>query len=695
MEDIRCYQNRELSWLKFNERVLEEAEDTDNPLCERLGFLSIFQSNLDEFYMVRVGSLHDMTLLKNEVRENKTQMTAKEQINAVLDETRRLTAKKDMIYADLMDVVRREGITLVRYQELTEQEQDFLERYFTQEILPLLSTIVVGKKQPFPFLVNKGLYAIALLGTKNDKGKIGIIPCNSGVFERMIEIPSRPDSFMLTEECILHFLPKVFEKYKIQSKALIRVTRNADIDADSIYDEDLNYREHMAEVVKLRRKLCPVRLEISREMDEKCIQSVCEQLGINENQVFLYKSPLDFSFFSIIKDRLHSRPELFYPKRVPQRPQALEPGERLLDKVMNQDVLLSFPFESITPFLNMLHEAAESPDVVSIRMTLYRLAKHSKVVESLIEAAENGKQVDVLVELKARFDEENNIEWSRRLEDAGCHVIYGLDGLKVHSKLCQITRRCNGKITYITQIGTGNYNETTSRIYTDLSLVTTNEDIARDAANVFQALALGDTVDETSVLMVAPNCLQNKVIALIDRETEIAKSGRKAYIGLKLNSLTDKKIIDKLIEASQAGVTVEMVIRGICCLNAGVPGYTDNIRVISIVGRYLEHSRIYIFGEGEREQVYIASADFMTRNTVRRVEVAVPIMDDMIKLRIRELFISLLSDNVKAREQMPDGSYHHVTTGDTAYNSQEELFRMAYDNANHRELNENINISNN
>ena len=301
MEDIRCYQNRELSWLKFNERVLEEAEDTDNPLCERLGFLSIFQSNLDEFYMVRVGSLHDMTLLKNEVRENKTQMTAKEQINAVLDETRRLTAKKDMIYADLMDEVRREGITFVRYQELTEQEQDFLERYFTQEILPLLSTIVVGKKQPFPFLVNKGLYAIALLGTKNDKGKIGIIPCNSGVFERMIEIPSRPDSFMLTEECILHFLPKVFEKYKIQSKALIRVTRNADIDADSIYDEDLNYREHMAEVVKLRRKLCPVRLEISREMDEKCIQSVCEQLGINENQVFLYKSPLDFSFFSIIK----------------------------------------------------------------------------------------------------------------------------------------------------------------------------------------------------------------------------------------------------------------------------------------------------------------------------------------------------------------------------------------------------------
>lgn len=682
MEDTRCYQNRELSWLKFNERVLEEAADTNNPLCERLSFLSIFQSNLDEFFMVRVGSLHDMMLLKNEVRENKTQMTAKEQIHAIIDETQRLTDKKDLVYADLMDSVKKEGIMLVKFQDLTEQEREFLEKYFTQEILPLLSTIVVGKKQPFPFLVNKGLYAIALLGTKNDRGKIGIIPCNAGVFERMVEIPSRPNCFMLTEECILHFLPKVFEKYKIQSKALIRVTRNADIDADSIYDEDLNYREHMAEVVKLRKKLCPVRIEISREMDERCIDSMCDYLGLEKNQVFLYKSPLDFSFLSTIQSRLRSKPELFYEKRVPQRPQALAPGEMLLDKVMKEDVLLSFPFESITPFLNMLHEAAESPDVVSIKMTLYRLAKHSKVVECLIEAAENGKQVDVLVELKARFDEENNIEWSRRLEDAGCHVIYGIDGLKVHSKLCQITRKCDGKIVHITQIGTGNYNETTSRIYTDLSLITSDEEIARDAANVFQALSLGDVVDETNALMVAPKCLQNKVIALIDREIEAAKSGQKAYIGLKLNSLTDKKIIDKLIEASQSGVTVEMVIRGICCLQSKVPEYTNNIRIISIVGRYLEHSRIYIFGEGEREEIYISSADFMTRNTVRRVEVAVPIRDEMIKLRIRELFISLLSDNVKAREQMEDGSYRHVAAGDTPYNVQEELFRMAYENAN-------------
>lgn len=678
-EKNKCYINRELSWLKFNDRVLEEAADEENPLCERLSFLSIFQTNLDEFFMVRVGSLHDMQFLKKEVRDNKTGMTPQEQIEAILQTTALMARRKDQVYMDLMGLLTDQGIRVVSFSALNDIEKKQLERYFEQEIKPLLSTIIVGKKQPFPFLQNREIYAVAVLETRSDKAKIGIIPCASRVFDRLVPVPDRSGYYMLAEELILHFLPMVFDKYRVQEKSLIRITRNADIDADSIYDEDLNYREHMEEVVRQRRKLSPVRLEMTRTLDTGIIDRLCRVLELSENQVFMSQSPLDLSFVFQIQDTLRTHSELFYPRRIPQNSPAIQKDRPVLDQVLEKDLLLSYPFESIKPFLRMLHEAAADPTVVSIKMTLYRLAKDSKVVEALVEAAENGKQVDVLVELKARFDEENNIAWSRMLEDAGCHVIYGLDGYKVHSKLCLITRKSGTRIEYITQIGTGNYNEKTSRLYTDLSLITSNSEIGLEAFEVFQALSLGETVEQTDVLFVAPNCLQNKVLDRIDREIKLTKEGKKGYLGFKLNSLTDKRIIDKLIEASQAGVQIDMVVRGICCLQPGIPGYTDHIRIISIVGRYLEHSRIYIFGTGDREEIYISSADFMTRNTLRRVEVSVPIFNSKLREELKEMFGLMLSDNVKARELGADGTYRKVSTGDTQLNSQEVLFQIAYD----------------
>ena len=674
-----CYENRELSWLKFNERVLEEAADKNNPLCERLTFLSIYQSNLDEFFMVRVGSLIDQKLLDEDVRENKTYMTAEEQIDAVLRQVTRMMRSTNHIYDDLMDELERQQIRLINFQMTTEAEEKALQLYFEHEMLPLLSAFVVGKKQSFPFLNNKAIYALAVLETKNDKNKIGIVPCNTGVFNRLISIPGRKGTYILAEELILHYLPKVFPNYRIGEKSLIRITRNADIDADNIYDEDLDYREHMVDIIKRRKKLTPVRLEYTRKIDGPILDRLCTQLGIERKQTFYCQIPMDMSFFSVIQDTLRHKPDLFYPKRVSQKSPMLDESQPLIPQIIKHDVLLSFPYEQIRPFLNMLHEAASDPDVVSIKMTLYRLARHSKVVEALIEAAENGKQVDVLVELKARFDEENNIEWSRQLEDAGCHVIYGLDGLKVHSKLCLITRKTEKGIDYITQIGTGNYNEKTAHLYTDLSLITARPEIGMEASRIFQALSLGTVVDKTKHLLVAPKCLQKPVLEMIDNEIAMVKSGQEGYIGIKINSLTDKKIIAKLIEASEAGVKIDMVIRGICCLRSGIEDLTDNIRIISIVGRFLEHSRIYIFGTETRARIYIASADFMTRNTTRRVEVAVPIEDVDLRARIQEMFITMLSDNVKAREQQPDGTYVCLTPEENApLNSQEYFFDAAY-----------------
>lgn len=675
---IGLYENRELSWLKFNERVLEEAEDTSVPLCERMTFLSIFQSNLDEFFMVRVGSLEDQKLLSQKLRENKTNMTAGEQIEAILKRVAELNERKDAIYASIMKEVGEKGVHLTDFKALAKSESKYLEEYFMKEIVPLLSVMIVGRKQPFPFLKGQEIYALAVLGTRNGKKKIGIIPCSSSVFPRLIRIPTKDDTYMLVEELILHFLPKVYKGYKVLEKSVIRVTRNADIDFNAIYDEDLDYRDKMAQIVKLRKKLAPVRLELSRDINEDMIKQVCEYAEMEEPHVFLNQAPLDLSFLFQIEDILRKDANLVYQRRVPQPSPMLKSNEHIIPQILDHDVLLSYPYESIKPFLQMLQEAARDPEVISIRMTLYRLARNSKVVEALTEAAENGKQVDVLVELKARFDEANNIEWSRTLEDAGCHVVYGIDGLKVHSKLCLITRKVGDEIQYITQVGTGNYNEKTSRLYTDLSLITADKRIGEEAAKVFQAILLGSVVEDMEHLLVAPKCLQNKVLAMIENEIQIAKEGKPAYIGIKINSLTDKKIIDKLIDASRAGVKIDMVIRGINCLRSGIPGDTGNIHIVSIVGRFLEHSRIYIFGTHDRDKVYIASADFMTRNTLRRVEVAAPLYDETVKNKVRKMFATMLRDNVKAREQQPDGSYQKLSMVGPVLNSQEYFYEEAY-----------------
>lgn len=683
MKNIYC--NRELSWLKFNERVLEEAESKDVPLCERLTFASIFQTNLDEFFMVRVGSLQDQMLLHKEIRDNKTKKTAKEQIEAILEEVKRLGKRHGKAFENLLQELEAYGVRFVDFRHIDEGASQRLERYFKTEIAPLISPTIISKRQPFPFLRNKDIYIVAVLETKSKKERLGIIPCSNNVFKRLIELPDHPGTFMLSEEFILHYVPEVFKGYRIKAKSVIRITRNADIDADALYDEDLDYRDFMADLIKKRKKLTPVRIEFSREMNKNVVATLCKYLEMDKTHVFLSDAPLDLSFVFEIQDRLRKNPELFYEKKVPQKSPMFQDGESILAQIRREDKLLSYPYESIRPFLHMLNEAAEDPEVISIKMTLYRLAKQSKVVEALVEAAENGKEVIVLVELRARFDEENNIEWSRRLEDAGCQVIYGLDGYKVHSKLCLITRKNDNHVEYFTQIGTGNYNEKTSRLYTDLSLMTSDPAIGLEASNVFQALLKGEVVEQSEKLLVAPKCLQNRVLEMIDEEIEHARHEEPAYVGVKLNSLTDKKIIDKLAEASKAGVKIDLVIRGICCLLPGVPEKTENIRVISIVGRFLEHSRIYIFGTEERSKVYIASADFMTRNTVRRVEVAAPVEDVRLKECLLKDFRIMLNDNVQARKMNPDGNYTRIRNDKEPLSAQEYFYEEAYKKAGKKE----------
>ena len=682
-EKLPFFANRELSWLKFNERVIDEADDKSVPLCERLTFVSIFNSNLDEFYMVRVGSLYDQMILAKKSKQefitgfdNKSMMTAEQQLDAVFAETRELLHKKDKIYARLMYEFDSQGVKLISFNDVEYSDAVYLENYFNKSILPILSPQVIGKKNPFPFLKNKEIYAVALLGSKNND-KIGLVPCSNGIFDRLIPIPSDSRKYMLVEELILHFLPKIFKKYSVKSKSLIRIIRNADIDMDeAFFDEDMDYRDTMEQLIKERRRLCPVKLEYSRVLDDKVISELCKELKLDKKQVFYSESPLEMSFISKIQDDLRGRRELFYERRVPQNSKQLDIKQPIMDQIAKKDVLLSYPYESMHPLIKLLNEAGSDDRVLSIKMTLYRVAKNSQIVEALIEAAENGKEVVVLVELRARFDEENNIEWSRRLEEAGCKIIYGIEHIKVHSKLCLITYKDGDDFKYITHVGTGNFNEKTAKLYTDLALITSDVNIARETADVFNNLGLGDVVEHTEHLLVAPKCLQNKVLELIDDEIKKAQNGEEAYIGIKINSLTDKTIIEKLVEASMSGVKIDMVIRGISCMVAGIEGYTDNITITSIVGRFLEHSRIYIFGKGKTAKIYISSADFMTRNTIRRVEVATPIYDDGIKERILRMFNTMLSDNVKARIMANDGNYYKkdAVDGVSRLNSQEYFY---------------------
>lgn len=679
--------NRELSWLKFNERVLNEAGNPKVPLAERLTFVSIYQSNLDEFYRVRVGTLMDQMDVSEVVRENKTNMTSEEQVKAIIRATRELEEKKTVIYEQLMGELEPKGIRLINFNKLSAEEGKILEEYFDREIAPYLSANIVSKQQPFPFLKNKDIYAVALLESKGGKTRTAIIPCSNNVFRRLIDIPTRKGTFLLAEELILQFLPKFFKNYSVKEKSLIRVTRNADIDTEMIYDEDLDYRDAMENLIKERKRMNPVRMEFTGTLNKKMMHALCKTIHVEKEHVFRSEVPLDLSFVFAIQSYLKNTNagELFYPRRTPRPTPQLNDKESLIPQILEKDVLLSYPFESMKPFINLLYEAAEDESVVSIKMTLYRLANKSQIVDALVEAAENGKEVVVLVELRARFDEENNIEYSRKLEEAGCRVIYGLNGYKVHSKLCLISRKTEQGVSYVTQIGTGNYNEKTSALYTDLSLITGNQEIGKESAEVFAALLRGETVEETHLLLVAPKCLQNKVLDMIEEEIQHVKNGEEGYIGIKINSLTDKVIISKLVEASQAGVKIEMIVRGICCLIPGVKGYTENITVISIVGRFLEHSRIYRFGTKERENVYIASADFMTRNTLRRVEVAAPVLDERLKNQLAWMFETMMKDDEKGKCLTEKGIYVDRNLHVQKLNSQECFYEAAYANAEKRQ----------
>lgn len=672
--------NRELSWLKFNERVLNEAGNPRVPLAERLTFASIYQSNLDEFYSVRVGTLMDQMVEDETVHDNKTDMTSEEQVKEILKATRLLDKKKDLIYEQLMGELEPEGIRIINFNRLSQEEGKLLEKYFEHEIAPYLSATIVSKQQPFPFLKNKDIYAVAWLQSKGKKRRIAIIPCSNNVFKRLIDIPTRKGTFMLSEELILHFLPQMFKNYEVVQKSLLRVTRNADIDTETIYDEDMGYREAMEQLIRQRKRMNPVRVEISRDLDKKLINSLCKHLSVEKSHVFLSMVPLDMSFVFAIQNYLKEthKDNLFYERRTPRMSTSIDEKLPMMSQIELKDVLLSYPYESIKPFITLLNEAAKDENVVSIKMTLYRLANKSQIVDALVEACENGKEVVVLVELRARFDEESNINYSKILEEAGCRVIYGLSGYKVHSKLCQISRKTDNGISYITQIGTGNYNEKTSAMYTDLSLITANQEIGKEVAEIFAALLRGEVIEESEHLLVAPKCLQNRIIDMIDDEIKHVRKGDEGYIGIKINSLTDKDIIEKLVDASKAGVRIEMIVRGICCLIPGIKGVTDNITVISIVGRFLEHSRIYRFGTKEREKVYIGSADYMTRNTLRRVEVATPIFDDEIRERIDSMFEIMMKDDEKGKILNKKGLYEDRHINECKLNSQELFYKMAY-----------------
>ena len=675
----QCYVNRELSWLQFNKRVLEEAEDPANPLCERLNFASIFQSNLDEFYMVRVGMLMDTLHLT--ATDDKTGLTSAQQTAAVLERTRELLCQRDRVCKALMSELGEQGVEICRFHSLSDKQQSFLEKYFTSNVLPLLSPQIIGRKQPFPFLRNKAIYAVAILKTKSGSERMGIVPCGEGVLRRLVPLSGDGGRFVLVEDLIASLLPKIFTHYKVEGTVLIRLVRSADIHMDEASSEmsDMlaeEYRKSMEKLIRRRKRLQPVKLEYQGKLSDTVRDSLCACLGLSKKHLFSSDVPLDLSFLGAVRDILRDKPQLFYPRRVPQNSPNVDPLRPMTEQIRKRDLMLTYPYESVRPLLRLLQEAGQDPEVVSIKMTLYRVAHNSKIVEALVDAAENGKEIVVLVELRARFDEENNIGWSRVLEQAGCRVIYGLDGLKVHSKLLLITRMHHDQVEYITQVGTGNYNEDTVRLYTDYALMTADPEIGAEAAQVFNCLSMGEVVEDSRHLMVAPACLRPKVLAFIDREIEQARLGRPAYLGFKLNGLTDKLIIDKLIQASQAGVKIDLVIRGICCLVGGLPGLTEHIAVHSIVGRYLEHARIYIFGPEERRQVYISSADFMTRNTTRRVEVAVPVRDPQLRAHLEEMFACQLRDTAKGRVQQPDGAY--VRQSGEPFNAQEHFCDQAY-----------------
>ena len=690
MKEDTIFINRELSWLDFNRRVLVLGKDKNVPLGEQVKFLAIYGSNLDEFFMVRVGSLQERANLmhgKKDKRENKTNMTAEEQLNAIMPETAHLQEDCDKYYEKALENLADCGYKKVDFDSLSKEEEHFWKKYFQSELFPILSPQIVDSRHPFPFLRNKEIYLGVLLKERGEQS-LGMIPISSQMERLQLVRREGRTEFALTEELVLHYASLIFGKDTVQEKCLFRVTRNADIDVkEGMMDHDIDYREIMADLLKRRRKLAAVRLQVTPTAPQEIVRILCEKLELTHKRVFAQKSPLDLSFFYKLTAKMEAdgHPELFYPSARPMLPPQ---DYDLAAEVQKHDVLLSYPYQSIRPFIAMLKKAAQDPDVISIKMTLYRMARESQIVQALMEAAENGKEVVALVELRARFDEQNNIDWSKQLEEAGCTVLYGFDDYKVHSKLTLITKKGKQGYSYITQIGTGNYNEKTSELYTDYSFITADPDIGEEASNVFQNLAVQKLTENSDKMLVAPLRFKSVLLDEMDRVITAARLGRPASMILKNNSISDRDIILKLQEASCAGVRIDMIVRGICCVRAEVPGKTENLHIRSLVGRYLEHGRIYSFYDGTTTRIYIASGDFLTRNTECRVEVGVRVEDPVLIQKLSDILQLQLRDNVNAREMQADGSYQKVkpAPGEELVNGQMGMYELLKDDWTRREL---------
>ena len=667
-------QNRELSWLKFNQRVLEEAKDSSVPLLERMKFVSIFTSNLDEFFMIRVGSLYDMSLTDNSTIDSRSGMNPKEQLDAIFAAVAPLYKERDKTYSEIKKLLNPYGVCGLSIKELEQQEKKYVKKYFKDQILPILSPQIVDANHPFPHLLNKELYVIASL-KQNGTSMIGIVPVPQFVSD-ILYLPGHDIRYIRMEKVIMEYLDVVFDKYEVSNKNYICVTRNADVSPD---DEALeindDFRLLMQETLHKRRRMAVVRMETAEPLDKELEKYFCDKFKITPAQIYRTKMPMKLDYIFSIMDKVPAslKRSLIDEPFTPQPSRYLTDG-KVIPQVKKKDILLSYPYESMDPFLRMIKEAAYDPTVLTIRITIYRLAKKARLVEYLCAAAENGKEVTVLIELRARFDEQNNIDWSERLEEAGCRVIYGFEGYKVHSKICLITYRNRNNIEYITQVGTGNYNEKTATMYTDVSLITADKGIGEDAAVFFKNMSIGNLNGSYQHIIVSPTSLKPKVLSLMDEEIKKGTNGR---IIMKMNSVTDVDFIQKVSEASNAGVKVELIVRGICCILPGVKGYTENLRVTSIVGRYLEHPRIFLFGTGADQKIYIGSADMMTRNTEKRVEVACPVYDETIRKQLTHMLKIMLADNVKARELKSDGKYYMKEKGTSKVNSQEYFMREA------------------
>ena len=685
MKEDSIFINRELSWLDFNRRVLVLGKDKNVPLAEQLKFLAIYGSNLDEFFMVRVGSLQERASLmrakkERDKRENKTNMTAEEQLAAIMPKTAHLQEDCDKYYEKALENLAACGYKKVDFDALSKEEEHFWKKYFQSELFPILSPQIVDSRHPFPFLRNKEIYLGVLLKEKEGQS-LGMIPISSQMERLQLVRRDGHTEFALTEELVLHYAALIFGKDAVQEKCLFRVTRNADIDVkEGMMDHDIDYREIMADLLKRRRKLAAVRLQVTPTAPQEIVRILCGKLELTHKRVFAQKSPLDLSFFYKLTGKMEAdgHPELFYPSARPMLP---PPEYDLAAEVQKHDVLLSYPYQSIRPFIAMLKKAAQDPDVISIKMTLYRMARESQIVQALMEAAENGKEVVALVELRARFDEQNNIDWSKQLEEAGCTVLYGFEDYKVHSKLTLITKKSAQGYSYITQIGTGNYNEKTSELYTDYSFITADHGIGEEASNVFQNLAVQKLTETSEKMLVAPLRFKSVLLDEMNRVITAARLGRPASMILKNNSISDRDIILKLQEASCAGVRIDMIVRGICCVRAEVPGKTENLHIRSLVGRYLEHGRIYSFYDGTETRIYIASGDFLTRNTECRVEVGVRVEDPILIQKLSDILQLQLRDNVNAREMRADGSYQKVKSapGEELVNGQMDMYDLLKD----------------